>query len=188
MLNRTFGNPSLCLAACAFLLLSACTSKEQALKDKQATLEKFASSVAHDLLDRNPETVRVSTMRLMREELHESAADKLQSQKLMPDTEISILKIVQLAQKNHTTNEVKIEKVTAMAPIEKPLVPMKVTGTVVNMVDGKPSGETPFSMTVVCRLTPEMSNYPQVMDVSGLGDRKVAEKQPEANGKKRKHR
>ena len=170
------------------MLMSGCTSKEQALKDKQATLEKFASSVAHDLLDRNPDTVRISTMRLMREELNEAAADKLQSQKLMPDTEISILKIVQTAQKNHTTNEVKIDAVTPMAPVEKALIPMKVTGTVVNKVDGKPAGETPFSMTVVCRLTPDMSNYPQAMEVSGLADRKVAEKHPEANGKKHKHR
>jgi len=154
--------------------LSGCTSKEQALKDRQASLEKFVTSLTQNVFDRNPQTIKESMGELMRLQLSEKARNKLQANGEIPDTELDVLKIIDENQIKHRSNKVEIDLVRALGPVDKSLVPFKVTGKNISLTNGKPDNDKVFSITVICELTPEMGGYPRCVEVDGLPSTKTA--------------
>lgn len=169
---------SICLVATSLFLLcsglTSCTSKEQALKERTATLEKFASAVTENIFDRNPVTIKQSMNTLTREQLSEKALNKLQSAREIPETELDVLKIIDDNQNQHRTNKVKVESVSPLGPVEKDPVSLKVSGRDTPIVNGKNGADKPFSIVVTCQLSDEMGGYPRVVDVTGLTSTKPA--------------
>jgi hypothetical protein len=175
--------------------LAGCTSKEQALKEREDTLSKFVTSVSTNVFDRNPATIRESMDQLTRLQLNDKARNKLQADGEIPDTELDVLKIIDDNQNKHISNKVEIESVRAIGPMDKNEVPFKVVGKNTALQNGKPSDSKVFSITVVGLLTPEMGGYPKCTDISGLPGRKTASSNvtksavtPAASTKRRRRR
>ncbi len=149
--------------------ISGCAlSPEAKKKAREETLEKFSRDVTKHLLDRNPDTLKESVNQLMHGEVHTSALDKLQSRKILPDSTIDVLKAIDDAQIAHLSNEVQILNVRPLTPLEKDQVTFRVTGKEIFKVSGKQSAMRPFSLELICRLTPEMDNMPTLIDVGGM--------------------
>jgi hypothetical protein len=156
------------------ILLFGCTSAEQQRKDREVLLENFVSKVALHLLDRNPSTMEQSVRLLMKEELSEQTCSRLQDQHLIPESPLDIMKVVYAAQKTHQTNVVKVESVKATGPIEKDIVPFRVSGKDITKTPGKPDQTKGFAFNIAVKLTDEMSGYPKVVDVEELPTGKTA--------------
>ena len=149
--------------------VSGCAvSPEAKKKAREETLEKFSRDVTKHLLDRNPDTLKESVNQLMHGEVHTSALEKLQSRKILPDSTIDVLKAIDDAQIAHLSNEVQILNVRALTPLEKDQVTFRVTGKEIFKVSGKQKDMRPFSLELICRLTPEMDNMPTLIDVGGM--------------------
>jgi hypothetical protein len=149
--------------------LSSCASPEQKLKERQEKLEHFASNVVKHLLDRDPKTYRQSVAALMREELDDSTIDKLQSTGNLPEPGLEEMKVVSDAEDKKTSNTVETKSAQAVAgTLKHDVVPIMVTGGVINYQDGAKKNDQPFALEVDCKLTDEMQGYPRVVGVRGL--------------------
>ncbi len=148
--------------------LASCASKEQQLKDRQDSLEKFVTSLTKNVFDRNPVTIKESMGQLMRLQLSEAARNKLQAAGQIPDTELDVLKIIDDNQTKHLSNKVDIDSVHPTGPVDKKEIPFKVVGKTVTLLNGQPADSKVFNLTVVCELTPEMGGYPRCTAIDGL--------------------
>src|SRR5262249_53606992 len=81
--------------------IAACTSPEQQKQHREETMQKFVTGVVEHILDRNPETIQESMNTLSHSEMTEALFEKLQGQSLLPETDISILKIVDESKAKH---------------------------------------------------------------------------------------
>lgn len=171
-LAATFRKPffsSALVGLVTIVTLSSCASPEQKLKERQEKLERFASNVVKHLLDRDPKTYRQSVAALMREELDDSTIDKLQSTGNLPEPGLEEMKVVSDAEDKKTSNTIETKTATAVAGTAKhDVVPVQVTGEVINYQDGVKKNDQPFSLEIDCKLTDEMQGYPRVVGVRGL--------------------
>jgi hypothetical protein len=148
------------------VLLSGCSQNNPA--PKNTTLEKFCTSVAQHLLDRNPATITESMNTLFHEELSDAARQKLEDTKVIPDSPITILRYKDLWTKAHKTNRVDVGIVRATTPIEAKDVTFKVSGKDWDLVDGKETDFHPFQFNMVVELTPDMDGLARVQDLQVL--------------------
>lgn len=172
------------------LLLGACSSPQAQQKERAEAMSKFVSGAVQHMLDRNPETIQQSMTVLTRDELTEPLVEKLQQQKLLPETDISILKIVDEAKMHHSSNKVQVESVSPLDPATKPEIRFRVTGKDTSEVNGKDAADRPFEFLVTCQLTKEMDGFPRITDLSAAGSTaKSIEKATGADGSStgRKH-
>ena len=185
------------LLAMAMLLVSvslaSCASKEQQLKERQESLEKFVTSLTKNVFDRNPVTIKESMGQLMRLQLSEGARNKLQSEGKIPDTELDVLKIIDDNQTKHISNKVDVDSVHPTGPVEQNSIPFKVVGKTTTLTNGQPTDSKVFNLPVICELTPEMGGYPRCTEIDGLPGGKEASKPAAKNASsgpasKRKHR
>ncbi|CAN5145074.1 hypothetical protein BH10CYA1_BH10CYA1_38350 [soil metagenome] len=173
------------------LSLASCASKEQQLKDRQDSLEKFVTSLTKNVFDRNPVTIKESMGELMRLQLSEAARNKLQASGQIPDTELDVLKIIDDNQTKHLSNKVDIDSVHPTGPVDKNQIPFKVVGKTVTLLNGQPADSKVFNLTVVCELTPQMGGYPRCTAIDGLPvsvPNKPATKTPATSMPATKHR
>jgi hypothetical protein len=150
------------------LSLSSCASPEQKLKERETKLEHFAEGVVKHLLDRDPKTYRQSVAALMREELDDSTIDKLQSTGNLPEPGLEEMKVVSDAEDKKTSNTVETPTVQPAGVVKRDVVPIRVSGQVINYQNGVKKNEQPFSLEVDCKLTDEMQGYPRVVAIRGL--------------------
>jgi hypothetical protein len=177
-------------ALAAVLFVGACTSPEQIRKERLKTLEQFSTGVAKHIFDRNPETVKESMTVLTRDELSQATTDKLQAQGYLPKTDIGILKIEAEQEDAKRTNVVTVNSVSAQGPVEKPIVPMQLDGTITTKTEGKPDETVPFTLKLTCKFDTETGGLPQVVDAS-IGSTQVqkpAAEEPAKTKKKRKRK
>lgn len=180
---------ALLLLVLVMIGLVACSSPEAEKKKREQLLVQFCTGVAKHILDRNPETVRESMTHLFREELTDPVIEKLQKEGSLPKTELGVLKIITEAEENHTTNEVTVNGVKALGPVEKDFVPFEVTGQVVTKTEKKPDQSKPFSMKITCKLNEQTGGWPQVTELTGLAPQaKPAPPKKEPPAKKKKKR
>lgn len=158
----------LCLVLSFSLLAGGCKSPEQLKAERAEKLKTFASQVSKRLLDRNPATLRESVNILRAQELTEEAITKLEKQEVIPSAGLDVLKEIQIAEDNKTTNVVEVTSVTPLGPIDKDVVPLKVTGRNILKKEGRPDVVQPFSLTVTAKLTEQMAGYPMAVNVEGL--------------------
>jgi hypothetical protein len=151
--------------ACGFLC--SCASSEAQMKEREATMSKFVKTAVQHLLDRNPETIQDSMNELTRNEMTQPLVERLQNDKVLPETDLSILKIKDDALKNHATNQIVLDQVQPLDPLSKPDVRFRVVGKDVAQVDGKPNGEKPFDYIATCRLTDDMDGFPRITEFVG---------------------
>lgn len=177
----------LALSFCV-LGLSCCESAEQKKKDRQELLEKFCTGVVKHLLDHNPETIRESITHLQREELPQPVFEKLQSEGVLPKTELGVLKIIDEAQDTHSTNEVQVKAIKPLGPVEKDVVPFEVTGVEVGKTQGKPDQIKPFTYTITCKLNEQTGGWPQAIEVTGMAPQAKPTPKPEEKPKPKKKR
>ncbi|MBS2005520.1 MAG: hypothetical protein JST01_00675 [Cyanobacteria bacterium SZAS TMP-1] len=157
------------MALLAAVGLSACGLSPEAMKKARSEkLEKFASTVVEHILDKNPETLKVSITTFMRDEVNDSERDKLQQQKIIPDSPIDVERIEQENQAAGRSNAVKITSVKALTPIEKDSVKFEVVGNEVTKLKGKVTDTRPFKYELTVLLNGEMSGYPRLTDLSGF--------------------
>jgi hypothetical protein len=157
------------LALTAALGLSACGLSPEAMKkDRTEKLEKFASTVVEHILDKNPETLKMSITTFMRDEVNDSERDKLQTAKIIPDSPIDVERMMQENQAAGRSNVVSITSVKALTPIEKDSVKFEVVGNEVTKLKGKVTDTKPFRYELTVLLNSEMSGYPRLTDMSGV--------------------
>jgi hypothetical protein len=155
--NRT--SLLLCVLS-ASLFLFSCSNPEQIKKERLKTLEAFCTSVAKHIFDKNPQTVMESMTVLTRDELSQPTTDKLQAQGHIPKTSIGILKIQSEQEDAKRTNVVDVTSVKALGPVEKPVIPMQVDGTITNKTEGKPDEAKPFTLKLTCKFDTSASDEP----------------------------
>lgn len=143
-------------------------SPEAKKKAREESLQKFARDVTKHLLDRNPDTLRESVNALMHTEVHTSALEKLQARKILPDSNIDVLRAISDAEYTKRTNEIEILSVRNITPLENDPVKIRVTGKEIFKVAGKQSEMRPFSLELTCRLTAGMDNLPTLIEVGGM--------------------
>jgi hypothetical protein len=160
---------SIVFFACGFLC--SCASPEAQLKERQANMAKFVKGAVRHMLDRNPDTIQDSMNELTRNELTQPLVERLQNERILPETDLSILKIKDDALKNHATNQVVLNEVQPLDPASKPDVRFRVTGKDVAQIDGKPHGEKPFDYIATCRLTDDMDGFPRITELVGAAPR-----------------
>lgn len=156
-----------CGTAMISFLLSGCSQNSPAAR--KATLEKFCTSVAQHLLDRNPDTISDSLNILFHEELSDAARQKLEDTKVVPDSPITILRYKDMWTKAHKSNKVDVAIVSPLTPIEANDVTFKVSGKDWDLVNGKQTDFHYFQFTMTAELTPDMDGLPRVKDIQGLG-------------------
>ena len=157
------------------LSLSSCAvGPEAKKKQKEQTLIKFSTTVTKHLLDRNPSTIQASAQQLMHAEVHESALEKLQASKILPDSQIDIWRAIDDSQVAHRTNEITVKSVKPITPLDKDAVKLMVSSDEIIKTSGKQTAVKPFNLELTCRLTDAMDNYPRLLDVSGLGPNATA--------------
>ena len=105
---------------------------------------------------------------LLHQEVSSSARDKLQAQKVLPDSTIDVLRDISDAEVLHRTNVIDVSSVKAITPVDKDTVTFQVTGKETVKIGGKVSEVHPFSMQMTCLLTNEMDIYPQLKDLKGF--------------------
>jgi hypothetical protein len=157
----------LCGIAMVTLLLSGCSQNNPAAR--KATLEKFCTSVAQHVLDRNPNTISESLSTLLHEELSDAARQKLEDTKVIPDSPITVLREKDIWTKGHKSNRIDVGIVRALTPIEAKDVTFKVSGKDWDLVDGKQTDFHAFQFTMTTELTPDMDGLPRVLEIQGLG-------------------
>lgn len=166
------------------LITSCAQSPEQARKHRQDVLEKFAADATEHLLDKNPETIQVSVNQLMHQQVHTDAIETLQKKKILPDSNIDVLRAIDEAQVAKKTNKVTVSSVKPLSSIDKEDVTFQVRGTEAFSINGKPSSSRPFTLELKCRLTKEMNDNAQIMDVNGM----TAYAQPQEKGSSKSSR
>jgi hypothetical protein len=150
-----------CLTSCAL-------TPEQKKQQRTEVLTKYCTSVTKHLLDRDPTTIQESVNLLLHQEVSSSARDKLQAQKVLPDSTIDVLRDISDAEVLHRTNSIEVTAVKAITPVDKDTVTFQVTGKETVKVSGKVSEVRPFSMQVTCLLTNDMDIYPLLKDLKGF--------------------
>ncbi len=131
-------------------------------------MEKFVESAVGHLFDKNPTTMKESVGTLMREEMpDENLQKKLQTQKLLPDSALDILRITQEAQESGRTNKVAVIA-TPESDTTKDDVTYRVSAKETITETGKPEKENVHKFKVVVKLTKEMGRFPIITDVIGL--------------------
>ncbi len=157
-------------------------------------MEKFVESSVQHLFDKNPTTMKESIGTLMREEMpDENLQKKLQTQKLLPDTALDILRITQEAQESGRTNKVAVIA-TPETDTTKDDVTYRVSAKETITETGKPEKENVHKFKVVVKLTKEMGRFPVITDVIGLtkpadvAEDKPTDKPSSTGSKKRKRR
>lgn len=190
--NRSLSyNTTLALITIVALALAGCQSKAAEEKHREKVLESFATKVTKHLLDRNPATIHESMTTLTHVELDDKLQDKLENDKVMPETEIDIMKIVSEGEAKKLSNTVVVESATPQGDTDKDVVPIKVVGKDVKLVDGKEAESKDFTYIITCKLTPEMEDFPRAIDFAGAtGAKPAAEKSAEAKSthRSRRHR
>jgi len=151
----------------AALSLSGCTAGDAKAQRKQK-LEEFCTSVSQHLLDRSPNSIHDSLNILLHEELSDPARQKLENNKTIPDSPITVLKETEEWRAAHKTNKVEVTSVTPLVPVEAKDVKFRVSGTDHDLVSGKEVGSKPFLIEMTVELTPEMDGFPRVMDLQVL--------------------
>ena len=147
-------------------LVASCSSPQQVTQQRQLVMEKFVVGVTKHLLDRNPQTIKESMNVLTRNELTQATVEKMQNQHLIPETDISILKIIDEANRTQTTNEVLVGKVRPLGPITSNEVPFQVIGKEIINAHGIRHDSHIFEFTITCQLTPDMGDFPRVTDIT----------------------
>ncbi|MBU6453052.1 MAG: hypothetical protein KGS72_14805 [Cyanobacteria bacterium REEB67] len=158
-------------AAIAFssLIMSGCGLSPEAMKkERAAKLELFAKTVTEHLLDKNPETLKMSITTFMRDEVNDTERDKLQELKIIPDSPISVERIEQENAAAGRSNTVSVTSVKALTPVEQDSVKFQVIGTEVSKVKEKVVDTRPFNYELTVLLNPEMSGYPRLTDLKGF--------------------
>lgn len=175
------------IASIVIFCIAACNSPEAEKKQREDQMQKFVTGVVQHMLDRNPETIQESMNTLAHSEMTEAMFEKLQSQSLLPETDISILKIVDESKAKHLSNQVTVDSATPIDPVTNNDVRFKIDGKTTDLKDGKPVKDQHFECIVTCELTPEMSGYPRAIDVVMVSGApvKATDKKP-APKKKRK--
>jgi hypothetical protein len=179
----------LCILSASIFLVS-CSNPEQIKKERLKTLQQFSTSVAKHIFDRNPQTVMESMTVLTRDELSQPTTDKLQAQGHIPKTSIGILKIQSEQEDAKRTNVVDVSSAKALGPVEKPVIPMQVDGTITNKTEGKPDESTPFTLKLTCKFDEQTGGLPQAIDatVGSTQPAKAASEEPAKTKKKRKRK
>jgi len=155
-----------CLASLTalFIILSdtGCSSPEQQQRERQQLMEKFVSTAIQHMLDRNPETIQESMTLLTRDEMTQPLVDKLVQQKLLPETDLSVLKLKDEAQENHTSNQVVVNSTAPVDAPTQPEVKFKVAGKEITQKAGAQENTRDFEYFVTCKLTPAMDGFPRI--------------------------
>src|SRR5262249_35568500 len=118
--------------------------------------------------------------------------EKMQSEGIIPMTDLGILKIKQEAQEANATNEIQVKTIKPLGPVDKEVVPFEVAGVEIDKVQGKPDVTKPFTCTIKCKLTDQMAGYPLAIEITGLATPPVKpppkpEEQPKPKKKRRHH-
>lgn len=163
--NHKLARSKMIALVSALLIASCSASPEAQMKENEQAMETLITSAVQHMLDRNPATIQESMNYLSRSEMAPNTFEKLQNQHLLPETDLSILKIMQEAKAKHTSNEVVVSTVRPMDPLSKPTVRFKVIGKQIMKQDGKPIGDQVFQFTVTCRLTDPQTGNPQITDL-----------------------
>jgi len=150
-------------------IISACNSPQAQEKNREELLEKFVSGAVEHMMDRNPETIQQSMTILTRDEMTEKLVERLQNQKLIPETDISVLKIVDESKASHSSNTVTVASVTPVSPIMQPEVRFHVVGSTTDQTNGKPGATHPFDFNATCQLTEAMDGFPRLTDLTSAG-------------------
>jgi hypothetical protein len=153
------------IASIVIFCIAACNNPDAEKKQREDQMQKFVIGVVQHIFDRDPDTIQEAMNTLAHTEMTETMFEKLQSQSLLPETDISILKIVDESKTKHLSNQVTVDSATPIDPITKNDVRFKVDGKITDLKDGKPVKDQHFECIVTCELTPEMSGYPRAVDV-----------------------
>jgi hypothetical protein len=172
-LKKAAATGALMFVAVAITVTTSGCSKEQQLKQREQKLAKFATSVAQHILDRNPDTINESLSILMHQEVETKLIDKLENTNIIPDSPITLLRETEQWKTDHRSNKVQLS-VQPMTPVDKDQVTYKITGTDSTLVNGKKVEDKPVDFSIVCMLTPDMDDFPRVVDVTGLDKSKSA--------------
>jgi hypothetical protein len=156
-----------CISSALVILLAGCSQNSAAARKQ--TLERFCSSVAQHILDRNPNTISESLSTLMHEELSDAARQKLEDTKVIPDSPITVLREKADWVKGHKSNRVDVGIIRALTPIEAKDVTFRVSGKDWDLVDGKQTDFHTFQFDMVAELTPDMDGLARVLEIQGLG-------------------
>jgi hypothetical protein len=146
------------------LLLSACT--EQIKQSRINTIKTFASAVTCDLLDKNPSTMENSMNRIFSFELNDTIRQKLMAKRELPETGLSMMKVVQDELDDKMSNSVHISKVQIVGSVDKQLIPISVFGTDTILKKGQVLQTNPFVIKMVISLPPDESDNPSVVDIT----------------------
>jgi hypothetical protein len=173
-------------------MITGCSSPEQQKAQREKLLTKFAGTVIEHLLDRNPETMQRSLDTLAHDELTPPLADKLQSQKWLPESDLYVLKMKQDFEAKHESNKIVLDTVQALDPITQPDVRFHVIGKDVSETNGVTSKQTPFDYIASIHLTDDMDGMARVTDLTS-STAKAAPAPAEATAdshskKRRRHR
>lgn len=128
-------------------------------------MEQLITSAVQHMLDRNPETIQDSMDYLSHSEMTPDIFEKLQSEHLLPETDISILRLKQDAASKHTSNSIVVSTVRALDPLTKQLVRFKVIGKQIMKQDGKPIGDSVFQYTITCKIADPSTGDPLITDL-----------------------
>ncbi len=133
---------ALCSSVAIVLLLTGCSQNSPA--NRKAQLEKFCVSVTQHIFDRNPNTISESLSTLMHEELSDTARQKLEDTKVIPDSPITVLREKAEWTKANRSNRVDVGIVRNLTPIENKDVTFRVSGKDWDLVNGKQTDFHPF--------------------------------------------
>jgi len=149
--------------------LAGCSkSPEQLKQERLDQLTKFSTTVTKHILDRDPATIQESVNLLLHGEISNDTRVRLQSEKVIPDSSIDVLKLISDAQTFHRVNSIEVTSAKPVSDVSKDIVTMQVIGNETIKVNGKVASVKPFNMQLVCRLTKEMDGYAQLEDVKNF--------------------
>jgi hypothetical protein len=146
-------------------MLCSCSSPEQQKQQRLSTLNTFTKAAVTDLLDRNPATMNESMNRVFSYEFSDAARQKLMQRNLLPETGLSVVRIIQDQQSSKSSNLVSVSKVKPLGAITKPLVPVRVTATQIVTRAGKQMSKRPLDLTLKIMIPNDPDISPQVVDV-----------------------
>ena len=153
----------------AFLLASialcSCSSPEQVKQQRFDSLKSCIDSGVHDLLDRNPQTMRDSMNRIFSFEYSEEARQKLMDTKLLPETGLSVIKTIQDEEAQNLSNSVHVSQVKPLSALDKPLISAHVKGFEAITKNGSLLKKRPFAFRIKVNLPLDSSLTPQIVEV-----------------------
>jgi hypothetical protein len=147
------------------LTLSGCSSPEQQKQQRLSTLNTFTKAAVTDLLDRNPSTMSDSMNRVFTYEFSEEARQKLMRRNLLPETGLSVVKIIQDQQSSKTSNSVSVSKIKPLGAITRPVIPVQVISTQTAIRAGKELSKRRLDLNLKIMLPSDPDSNPQVVDV-----------------------